>query len=63
MYPVGCQNNGTEMIFRKKKAQKKKEGQWNLGRQKNHWRVFKKTGVWSVQKQLVFKLSTKITLI
>lgn len=25
MYPVGCQNNGTKMIFRKKKAQKKKK--------------------------------------
>lgn len=25
MYPVGCQNNGTKMIFREKKAQKKKK--------------------------------------
>ena len=25
MYPVGCQNNGTKMIFRKKKVQKKKK--------------------------------------
>ena len=25
MYPVGCQNNGTKMIFRKKKPRKKKK--------------------------------------
>ena len=25
MYPVGCQNNGTKMIFRKKKKPRKKK--------------------------------------